>query len=203
MVVVTIPILSAKADKLDLTGVMRDSMAAIKLNIQTRLNSGVDTQGRAFTPYAESTKAQRAKTGRSTSPVNLQFSGRMLRAIQARHTRLSGRLFIRAGRPEAAYGAAHQDGFSGTVNVSAHTRKQKSRDTFGKVSVLNEATGHDVMRRRKVSAGIATVKAHSRAMKLPKRRWWGADNATWRKVLRDVHREISKQLHVAAPTKQI
>lgn len=39
--------------------------------------------------------------------------------------------------------------------------------------------------------------------RLPQRRWWGATNAKWSEILKGLHKEISKQLHVPAGTKQI
>lgn len=110
MVVVTVPVLSSKLDKLDLTSFMRDASKDLKEHVVSRTGSGVDTQGRSFQQYSPKYAAQRTKEGRGTSPVNLTRTGNMLRAIQTSAGKFSCRVFIRGARNEAIYGAAHQDG---------------------------------------------------------------------------------------------
>lgn len=110
MVVITVPIMASKLDKLDLSVPMRAVADEVKKHIQQRLDSGIDTQGRAFTPYSAKYAAKRAKEGRGASPVNLQRSGNMMRAIQTSFTKYSCSIFVRGSRNEAVYGAAHQDG---------------------------------------------------------------------------------------------
>jgi len=57
------------------------------------------------------------------------------------------------------YAAAHQYGFSGTVNVGSFVRQVKSRDVRGKLG----------RKRPVVAEGIGAVRAHSRSANLPAR----------------------------------
>lgn len=77
------------------------------------------------------------------------------------------------------YAAAHNEGFSGTVRVRAHTR-QMSR----KVSVTMSGIKSRKVRSRsmQVADGIVHVKAHSRSMNLPKRQFLGDSDVMFRKM---------------------
>lgn len=110
MAKVTLPVLSDKAEKLNFQPELRDAMARIKRDISERLQRGVDTQERPFHPYSPRYAERRRKSGRESGRVTLQYTGKMLRAIQAEVKPKSAKLFIRAGRNEAVYGAAHQEG---------------------------------------------------------------------------------------------
>lgn len=55
-----------------------------------RTQGGKDFNNRSFKPYAEATKKQREKKGRTTGKVNLTFSGKMLNSI-FRGIRATGR----------------------------------------------------------------------------------------------------------------
>lgn len=109
MVKVTIPVLSDKVRGLDFSAEMREAASRIERDMRERTGRGVDTQERAFQPYSPKYAEKRVKSGRS-SRVDLVWSGNMLRSIQTTTTANSAKVFIRAGRNEAVYGAAHQDG---------------------------------------------------------------------------------------------
>lgn len=60
------------------------AMAKAKRQISVRTNEGRDVNNQPFTPYAESTKAEKRRTGRQTAPVNLTQTGAMLANVTTR-----------------------------------------------------------------------------------------------------------------------
>ena len=110
MVRITIPVLSKKLEGLNLSSELRDAMARIKRDIHERLMRGVDTQGKPFIPYSSKYAERKRKSGRSSSRVDLFYTGNMLRAINTEVQAKNAKLFIRAGRNESVYAQAHQEG---------------------------------------------------------------------------------------------
>lgn len=71
-------------DNFDTRKLVTDIANTIAARIKVRTGQGKDVKLKPFAPYSDSYKAFRAKKGRQTSPVNLQFTGRMLAGVFAR-----------------------------------------------------------------------------------------------------------------------
>ena len=72
-----------------------------------------------------------------------------------------------------AYAAVHEYGFDGDVQVKAHTRKITHHSSNG--SVFEVKTGRISKAKTKSSSGgVAQVKAFTRHMKMPARRYIGS-----------------------------
>ncbi|MGO8759359.1 MAG: phage virion morphogenesis protein [Terracidiphilus sp.] len=71
-----------------------------------------------------------------------------------------------------SYAAVQQEGFDGDQSVKpySYTRRQRSRDTFGRQQITNKL-GRSQSVRRKLSSGIATVnvRAFTRHIRIPAR----------------------------------
>lgn len=116
-------------------------------------------------------------------PLNVR-TGTLRRSITYVVTQELGRTTGTVGTI-VKYGAAHEFGFHGTVNVRAHIRKVKSRN---KTEVI---TGKNGKTKEKLTAqGIGFVKAHSRQMDLPERSFL-------RSSLRELGPSITAELELA------
>lgn len=90
----------------------------------------------------------------------LQKSGRMRRSLKASPVRDMARVVI-----NVPYFEAHDQGFSGTVKIGAHTRT-RFKTTKTKYTTR---TGRQRTKKVKEKTGSIKVKGHSRKMNLPKR----------------------------------
>lgn len=97
--------------------------------------------------------------GRKSQGI-LIASGRLRRSIRTVKTGRWAFTFA----SDVPYAKAHNEGFTGTVNIRAHKREQK-----GIVQIQNINT----KKTRKIKTGISTieVKAHTRNMNLPARQF--------------------------------
>jgi phage gpG-like protein len=65
---------------------------------------------------------------------------------------------------DVKYAKAHNEGFAGSVSIPAHTRRQ-----YGNFKVYSTSTRRG--RNVKTQTGAATVKAHTRQMRIPRRQF--------------------------------
>lgn len=75
-----------------------------KTEISTRTAQGRDVNDQPFIPYSKLYAAEREAKGRKSSPVDLTFTGTMLRSMQTRLEAtaegVAGLIFFLAGRPD-------------------------------------------------------------------------------------------------------
>lgn len=83
--------------------------AYVRTVILGRTQSGRDYQGRPFKPYSPQYKLVREEAGRQTRHVDLNFSGRMLAAMQLRTTPQGARVYFASGA-EAMKAYRHDTG---------------------------------------------------------------------------------------------
>lgn len=115
-------------------------------------------------------------------------SGRLWRSIRMTEATMN-RIVIRSETP---YAIAHNEGFTGTVNVRAH-----HRNTYGKAKASHlSRKGNVVETNVKYVAATGQVKAHTRKMDLPKRQFIG-ESATLRDELyKRMNQEIRKAFNL-------
>lgn len=107
-------------------------------------------------------KPRKANAKRNAGRGILIDSGRLSRSPRLIST---GPLRATFGT-DVPYAAAHNNGFTGTVNVKAHKRNK-----IGTVRVSTGKTG--VFGKKKTITGVGDIKAHQRSMRLPRRRFIG------------------------------
>lgn len=85
------------------------------------------------------------------------------------------------------YAAAHNNGFSGAVNIKAHTRR-----LFGKYKASSLKTKKAST--KKQYKGDAQVKAHSRNMRIPRRQFMPTAERPSPTLNREISREVKLQM---------
>ncbi len=115
--------------------------------------------GRSFQAWPKRNPGTKNDTGRKI----LVKTGRLKRSIRKIST---GALSATFGT-DVPYARAHNDGFTGTVNVRQHQRAK-----LGKVKMSTGKSGKPFKTVNRIT-GMGTVKAHQRRMKLPRRRFIG------------------------------
>lgn len=106
------------------------------------------------------------------------------------YTTQPGETTLKNSRP---YAKTHNEGFNGTVNISAHSRNRYSRKKVGTGKFTS--TGRERTQTVTTKSGSSMVKAHSRKMKIPKRQFMPThpndspvlNNAVIRQVARDIN----------------
>jgi phage gpG-like protein len=113
-------------------------------------------------------------------------TGRLRRSIRILHT-MSMSVAVGTDVP---YAGVHNDGFRGTVQVKAHTRRKftKSQETF------TTRTGRERKRTVLSVGGSGEVRAHSRRMNMPRRRYLGESKEQSAQIQRMLLVEINKAL---------
>lgn len=91
---------------------------------------------------------------------------------------------------DVPYASAHNDGFSGTVTVKAHTRKKYGK----KVERFTTRTGKERNRTVQFETGSYEVKSHSRRMNMPRRRFLGESREQSQQIQRVILVEVNRAL---------
>jgi phage gpG-like protein len=131
-------------------------------------------------------KPRAANARRNAGRGLLIDSGRLSRSIRVISV---GQLQATFGT-DVPYAAAHNNGFTGTVNVSQHKRNK-----IGTIKVSTGKSGQP-FKNKKAITGTGIVKAHQRRMKLPRRRFIGNSpvlvSILKRKSIVHIARELKK-----------
>lgn len=100
-----------------------------------------------------------------------------------------GRVTVKAGSPAEKYADAHNFGVNEIINVKSHQRgiKRTVRTQFSNVTTRRVQS-----RKVKVSSGSAEVKAHSRMMRLPQRKFIGVSKKLDMKIQQLIDQELRK-----------
>ncbi len=108
---------------------------------------------------------ERRMTGKGPFPASEHKMG--VRTNAMRRTLRASRAVVRGGVIESAIGSnlsymgAHEFGFSGSVNVRAHNRRNKAGNVRGRLE--------PGQRKKLLAVGFQTVKAHARKINVPAR----------------------------------
>lgn len=140
----------------------------------------------------QGTSFSKWKKGNKSRGTTLVVSG-ALRAGNY-YTTQPGQTTLKNNMP---YAKAHNEGFSGTVEVSAHTRHKHRGDILRER--YTSRSGKSRTRTIKLTVG-EKVKAHSRKMKIPKRQFMPThpndspvlNNAIVRQVTRDIQQLMQR-----------
>lgn len=111
-------------------------------------------------------------------------SGRLRRAVNTGLAKVVSWNLIRF-EIDLPYAAIHNEGFDGTENVKSHKRRIKT-----KVKVSSLRTSHRTTVRATV--GETQVEAHTRHMKMPKRKYMGDSKELRRIIVEMIQKEIAK-----------
>lgn len=101
-------------------------------------------------------------------------TGRLRRSIRLISVE-GGRIVI--GTAGVVYAAAHNEGFSGTVTVKAHTRRAHTRRAGGK-------------KKKKIAVPAVEVESHSRKMNVPQRQFIGRSRVLERAIVKAIENEL-------------
>lgn len=127
--------------------------------------------------------SQTAPDGTPWQPLSANYKARKKRnqdRILTLSAILRRSIHYRAQRREVVvgtdriYGAVHQMGFSGIVDVRAFRRENKRNDVYA------NADG----KRRKIASGVGFVRAHTRFMRMPARPYIGLSNQDYNEIPR-------------------
>lgn len=116
-------------------------------------------------------------------------SGSLRRSIRKNVSRLM--VAVRAGSPAEKYADAHNFGLNESVNVESHTRRNFATE---KVRYSNRSTRSSRSKKVRFEAGQSEVKAHTRQMNLPQRKFIGVSKQLDRKIRVLIENEIRKAL---------
>lgn len=142
---------------------------------------GLRTDGQSV----EKWKKRKKESGKAKGRPILTKSGRLKRSFKTRPT-----LGIARVINNAPYAKAHNEGFTGTQKVRAHTRRTFHHVQEG-TGVYSVKTRKEKMRGAKKATGDKhKVKAHSRKMKLPARPFM----VTTKALSTDIEKLIEKEL---------
>jgi phage gpG-like protein len=106
-------------------------------------------------------------------------TGTLRRKLNAKVETAPGRTVGTVGI-KLSYAAAHEFGFSGTVQVRAHQRRVGLRQALQEAKT---AKGKTIMRKAQAHDRLAQVKAHARKMNMPKRSFLRAALAERREAI--------------------
>lgn len=138
--------------------------------------------GNRFEPWRK--RRSKKGTGRSI----LVQTGRLRRAT--RITSNSGGI-VRIGN-DTPYAKAHNEGFRGQVNVKAHTRNKYTKTKIGSGKLTKK--GKERMKTINTLSGTIDVKAHTKRMNLPERRFMGESQYLTTRLKRILQAELNKGL---------
>lgn len=115
-------------------------------------------------------------------------SGRLRRSI--RITQITNGI-VKIGT-DVPYAKAHNNGFKGIVNVPAHTRNKYTKERLGTGRFTK--TGKERTRLVIRAAGATTVKAHTKRVNLPARKFMGNSPYLTTQLKRILQAELMKGL---------
>lgn len=141
-------------------------------------------RGTSIVPW----KQRAAKAKRNKGRALLVDTGRLKRSIRITKRNNST---VAVGT-DVPYAKAHNEGFKGTVNVKAHTRKK-----YGKQHVATgkfTSKGKERMKTVQTIKGSSQVKAHSRKVNMAKRQFLGHSPWLTKKLTVTITKAILKAL---------
>ena len=116
--------------------------------------------------------------------------------IKRGHLRRSFRQQIAPGGvrtwSESPYARIHNEGFSGTVSVKAHTRSKYKAQKVGTGRFTK--TGKERMRTVHTLSGSHAVSAHSRKVAMPKRQFMPTGSGDAGTLIKSIERDVVKKL---------
>jgi len=145
-----------------------------------RYQNWLDTAPEPWKPRSKSAKRNK---GRSI----LIDTGRLRRSIRIINT-TSNSVTVGSDVP---YAAVHNDGYSGTIQIPLHIRKRFKKDKQG-TGVFNVKTRKERMKTVKKEAGETIVKAHTRKLNLPRRRFLGNSKLLRVQISNLIDKELMK-----------
>lgn len=116
-------------------------------------------------------------------------SGRLRRSPAVLETNTSGVVIGIRGVP---YARAHNEGYSGTVQVKSFSRKRYTKGRVGSGKFTK--AGRERMKTVKSISGAITVKAHSRRMNMPQRKFIGASPVLTSILLKKARIHLARSL---------
>lgn len=128
-------------------------------------------------------KPRKRGAKRNAGRAILISSGRLRRSIRIIRT---GKNSVTVGS-DVPYAGVHNDGFEGDVSVKAHKRQK-----YGRVDVYSIKT--QMKRRVRGEQGKGDVKAHTRHMNMPRRRFLGESKNMTDVIIRTIEAEFKKVL---------
>lgn len=117
-------------------------------------------------------------------------SGRMRRAIRVEDITDKGFVLVN----DTPYAKAHNEGFDGAVSVRSFKRKSFGK---GKVYSINDRTKKGGRKSKTVSfqTGESTVKAHTKRLRIPQRRFMGKTDALISRLCEKGKQHLLKSLN--------
>lgn len=176
-------IASASAELRAIAARVADWTPALRLvgaQIQGSVLRNFEVGGRpAWPPWARSTAKQRARRGKGRL---LRFNATLQNSLQqAAALRITGPRSLEIGT-NVQYAAAHQFGFTGTVQIPEHLRRVRSRDVWARVERTSKKTGKRYKQRVVVQKGTTTVHAHPAHLRIPPRPFLMIQPEDWRMI---------------------
>jgi hypothetical protein len=92
------------------------------------------------------------------------ISRTLIRGLWATEPKISGHTVQSAIGDNVKYAGVHEFGFSGTVGVRPHSRRNEARDRFGLKNP--KSLGDEI---KKTASGVSFVRGHQRKMNMPER----------------------------------
>jgi phage gpG-like protein len=118
--------------------------------------------------YAIGHTTEARLTGRGPfSPADNRLgvvTGKLRQSLRSTPAAVSGKTVVSAIGTNLRYAGVHEFGFSGTVSVRPHSRRNQGRDRFGLKNP--KSLGDEI---KKTASGVSFVKGHSRKMNMPER----------------------------------
>lgn len=139
-------------------------------------------QGNAFTPWLP------RRSGNNRRGILLN-TGRLRRSVRV--VRVTADSVVIG--TDVPYAAVHNEGFSGSVRVKAHTRNKYGKTKVG-TGIYSVKSRNERKRTVTSVTGSSTVKAHTRYIKIPKRQFLGDSPVLIQRLRRIVAAEIMKAL---------
>lgn len=136
-----------------------------------------------FIPWKKTKKKSSRTYRRRKSKGILIGSGRMLRSMRRASTYKEARVVS-----NLPYTATHNEGFKGTVNVSAHSRNSYSK----KREKTRTRSGRSRERTFTAVKGTGEVKAHKRKVNIPQRPFMVTSKTINDEIEEHVFKEIDK-----------
>lgn len=93
---------------------------------------------------------------------------------------------------DVPYAEVHNEGFQGSVNVKAHKRSRFGKTTVFSTEVFNIKSRKGRRSTIKTNIGSSEVKAHSRFMNMPQRKFIGNSHLLRRRLELFIEKEIQK-----------
>lgn len=134
-------------------------------------------------------KRRRQERGNRNNRATLVDSGRLKRSIR-KISANNRRIVIGTDVP---YAQAHNEGVNGMVQVKAHTRGRYSSSRQG-TGVFNARSRKERTKTVTERTGDVEVKAHTKKMRLPERKFMGQSKTLMRQIERQILLDLKKAM---------